>query len=61
MGKSNIRRLSSNGNMVNVGNFDDNGLNVDNDNPRYRNDDIGFRVSRSVSKGPMMVLLCFFA
>ena len=52
MAESKSWKLSSNGNVVNVGNFDENGVNVDNDNPRNRNDNLGFRLSRSVYEEP---------
>ena len=41
---------SSNGNLVNVGNCDSNGVNVDNNEPRNSNDNLGVRFSRSVYK-----------
>ena len=44
------KKLSSNGNVVNVGDFDGDGVNVNDDNPRNRNDNLGFRFSRSVTK-----------
>ncbi len=45
-------KLSSNGNVVNVGNFDGNGVNVNNDNPRSVDGGLGFRFSRSVTASP---------
>ena len=41
--------LSSNGKLVNVGNFDRDGANVNDWNPRNSNDDIGVVLSRSVA------------
>ena len=41
---------SSDGNLVNLGNADPDGVNVDNDNPRNSNDNLGVRLSRSVQK-----------
>ena len=41
-------KLSSGGYVVAVGNFDEGGVNVDNDNPRSRNGPLGVRFSRSV-------------
>src|SRR3989344_3904358 len=52
MAESKSWKLSSNGNVVNVGNFDENGVNVDNDNPRNENDNLGVRFSRSVDGSP---------
>ncbi len=51
LGWGGIKKLkrSSNGNLVNVGNFDENGVKVNNDNPRNRNDNLGACFSRSVN------------
>ncbi len=40
----------SDGNLVNVGNFDDTGANVNNDRPDNRNDNLGVSFSRSVPR-----------
>jgi hypothetical protein len=41
---------SANGNLVNVGNADDGGVNVDSNDPRNSNGNLGVRFSRSVQK-----------
>jgi len=41
--------LSSNGNIVNIGNADSSGVNVNNWNPDNHNDNIGVCSSRSIS------------
>lgn len=40
----------SDGNLVNVGNFDSDGANVNNDRPDNRNDNLGVSFSRSVPR-----------
>ena len=40
----------SDGNLVNVGNADEDGVNVDRNDPRNSNDNLGARFSRSVQK-----------
>ncbi len=40
----------SDGNLVNVGNFDDTGANVNRNNPDNRNDNLGVSFSRSVPR-----------
>lgn len=40
----------SDGNLVNVGNFDAKGANVNNDRPDNRNDNLGVSFSRSVPR-----------
>ena len=41
---------TSDGNLVNVGNFDDTGANVNRNNPDNRNDNLGVSFSRSVPR-----------
>ncbi|MDO8482774.1 MAG: hypothetical protein Q7S86_03080, partial [bacterium] len=45
------KRRSSDGNLVNVGNFDADGANVNNWNPDNSDDDLGVSFSRSLCLG----------
>lgn len=55
--------VDSNGDRVNVGNFDENGLNVNNWNDHDRNDNLGVSSSRQfvLSKAPRYGALCVFS
>lgn len=51
------KERSSDGNLVNFGNADDNGANVNRWNPQNANDNIGFFLSRSVRQKGLKALL----
>ena len=58
-------RLSSAGNLVNVGNFDADGANVNNDSPDNSNDNLGVSFARSLcppilSRGICLSAVGFF-
>lgn len=53
----NEKKRSSDGNLVNVGNFDTDGANVNRNDPRNANDNLGVSFSRSAN--PFFILLFF--